>query len=391
MVFAAGLMAVGTAAAILFLLLTSSGTLDLFGRPLGTDFSSFFAAGRMALDGRAAAAYDWNAHFEMQRQIHGSDQPFPWSYPPIFLLVASLLALLPYVPALFVWQAGSLFAAAAVYSRIVRGRLALLFGFGFPAVLICLSHGQTGFLTAALMAGGLLAIRRNEWLAGLLFGLLAYKPQFGVLLPFVFAAGGYWRTFIAAAITVLGLFCVTFVLWGWPVWEAFLTSTQVTRVIVFEAGDTGFEKFQSAFAWVRLWSGPVPLAYMLQAAVALFVLVTCIWIWGSRAVPFRLKAAALLAGSLLVSPYTLDYDLVVLGMALAFLAAQGMEQGFRSWDKTVLAAGWFMPLVARTAAQAVYFPLGFLVLLIVFCLIVMRAYEAQGEGKNVAREQLALT
>lgn len=391
MIFAASLMTAGTVAAILFLVFTAKGTLDFLGRPLGTDFSSFYAAGRMALEGRAADAYNWAAHFDVQRQIHGSDQPFPWSYPPVFLLVASLFSLLPYVPAFFVWQAASLFAAMAAYRKIIPGNIALLFGFGFPAVLICLGHGQTGFLTAALFAGGLLAIGRNEVLAGVLFGLLAYKPQFGVLLPFVLAAGGYWRTFASAAVTVIALFGVTLALWGWPVWEAFFASTQATRVIVFEAGDTGFEKFQSAFAWVRLWHGPVLLAYALQAAVALYVLVACVWMWRRAGVPFRLKAAALLTGSLLVSPYTLDYDFVVFGMALAFLAAEGMERGFRSWDKTIIALAWFAPLLARTVAQAVYVPLGFLVLSAVFSLVVMRAREVQRDGKNVAPGQLAVT
>ena len=391
MIFTAGLMAAGTIAAILFLFITGTGTLDFAGRPLGTDFSSFFAAGRMVLEGRAAEAYDWVQHFEMQRRIHGSEQQFPWSYPPIFLLVASLFALLPYIPSFLAWQGASLLAAAVAYSKIIRGPLALLVGFGFPATLICLGHGQTGFLTAALMVGGLLAIRRSELLAGVLFGLLAYKPQFGVLLPFVLAAGGYWRAFFAAAATVLGLLGITLALWGWPVWEAFLVSTSATRVIVFEAGDTGFEKFQSAFAWVRLWGGSVLLAYAMQALVASYVLVVCIWMWRTASIPFRIKAAALLVGSLLISPYTLDYDFVVLGMALAFIVAEGMEHGFRPWEKTVLALAWFAPLLARSMAKLSFLPIGFFMLSIVFLLIADRAREARRSRKNVAPEQLALT
>ncbi|MBL4756899.1 MAG: DUF2029 domain-containing protein, partial [Rhizobiales bacterium] len=36
----------------------SSNGLDPYGRPIGTDFSNVFAAGRMVLDGNAAGAYD---------------------------------------------------------------------------------------------------------------------------------------------------------------------------------------------------------------------------------------------------------------------------------------------------------------------------------------------
>src|SRR5215207_3103529 len=323
-------MLAGTLAAVGLLVATANGSLDLYGRPIGTDFSSFWTAGRMALAGQAPQTYDWNAHFEIQRQTHGTDMFFPWSYPPTFLLVASGFALLPYLPALLVWQATTLIAAAATLRNILPGPRALLVGVSFPAVLVCLGHGQTGFLTAALLTGGILALPTREVLAGILFGLLAYKPQFGLLLPFVLAAGGYWRAIGAAAASVLASVVLTLAVWGWPVWQAFIDWLPLTRTIAFEAGDTGFEKFQGAFAWVRLWGGSLTLAYGLQAVVTGGALVGCVWIWRAD-VDHRLKGAALITGVLLSSPYVLDYDLVVFGMALALLAAHGFDRGFLRW------------------------------------------------------------
>jgi alpha-1,2-mannosyltransferase len=378
MTFAAGAMVAGTAIALGVLFFTATGTLDRFGRPLGTDFSSFWTAGRMALEGHAAQAYDWAQHLAMQQRTHGTDMFFPWSYPPVFLAVAAAVAALPYVPALLAWQAASLLAALAAFRAILPDRRALLFGFGFPAVLICLGHGQTGFLTAALLTGGILALPRHEILAGILFGLLAYKPQFGLLLPFVLAAGGYWRAIAAAAATVLASVGVTLALWGWPVWQAFLDWLPLTQRIVFEAGDTGFEKFQSIFAWVRLWGGPLTLAYGLQGLVTLGALAGCLWTWRSGA-DHRLKGAALLTGVLLSSPYVLDYDLVAFGMALALLAAHGLERGFHPWEKTALALAWLVPVCAREVAQLTYLPLGFLMLAAVFVLIVLRVRAETAE------------
>jgi alpha-1,2-mannosyltransferase len=372
--FAAWMMCAGMAAAMFFLFLNSHGLLDYAGRPLGTDFSSFWSAGRVALQGRAAEAYDWSAMAIAQREFLGTEKLSPWSYPPVFFLIVTPLAMLSYLPAYFLWQGASLCAAAAAYRKILPRRDALVFGFGFPAVFICLGHGQTGFLTAALMAGGLLALRKQEIVAGVLFGLLIYKPQFGVLLPVALAAGGYWRAFAAAAITVLAAAGATYLIWGWPVWQAFFDSLSLTRTVVFEAGDTGFEKFQSAFSWVRLWHGPVALAYALQAFVAVAVAAAVFWIWRSR-ISFALQAAALLAGSLLVSPYTLDYDFVVFGMALAFLVAHGFAAGFRAWDKTLIAFAWFVPVIARSIAKAAYLPAGFFMLAAIFVLIVVRASE----------------
>jgi hypothetical protein len=157
---------------------------------------------------------------------------------------------------------------------------------------------------------------------------------------------------------------------------------------VFEAGNTGFEKFQSAFALVRLWHGPLASAYALHAAVAAVTLAATIWIWRSTAA-FRLKGAALLTGSLLISPYTLDYDFVVFGMALALLVAHGFEHGFRDWDKTLLALAWISPLLARTFAKAIYLPVGFFMLVAIFALIVVRAREQQAAGAAAPRHSLA--
>jgi alpha-1,2-mannosyltransferase len=372
MTFVAVAMIVGTVASLVFLFGTASGTLDRLARPLGTDFSSFWTAGRMALEGRAALAYDWTSHWAMQRETHGIEMFFPWSYPPMFLLVAAAIAALPYVPALIVWQSASLLAALAAFRAILPQPRALLFAFGFPAVLVCLGHGQTGFLTAALLAAGVLALPRNETLAGIFFGLLAYKPQFGLLIPFVLLAGGYWRAIAAATATVLASVAVTTAIWGWPVWQAFLDSIPLTQKVVFETGNTGFEKFQSIFAWVGLWGGPLRLSYALQGIVTLGTLAGCVWIWWSP-VAHRLKGAALLTGVLLSSPYVLDYDLPAFGLALALFVAHGLERGFQPWEKTTLALAWIMPVAAREFTRLTYVPIGFLSLAAIFLLILQRA------------------
>jgi hypothetical protein len=384
--FTALLTLAGTVAALAYLFVSATGTVDAFGRPLGTDFSSFWSAGQLALQGQAPAAYDWTILNKLQEDTHGVPWFAPWSYPPVFFLVAMPLAALPYVPALVAWQGASAALALAAFRRILPGWRALLAAAAFPAGLVCLGHGQTGFLTAALLAGGVLALPRSQVLAGVLFGLLVYKPQLGVLIPFVLAAGGYWRAFLSAAATVLACVAVTLAIWGWPVWQAFLDALPLIGGIAFEAGSTGFFKFQSAFAWMRLWGASVEVAYAVQAVVSATVLVGCAWAWRA-AVDLRLKGAALITGAMLCSPYMLDYDLVAFGMALAFLAAHGMAHGFRRWEKTLLALGWFMPLIARELSRATLIPIGFLVLLGVFAFIMLRVRQAQPD--RVVREPAA--
>src|SRR5882757_7047371 len=86
------------------------------------------------------------------------------------------------------------------------------------------------------------------------------------------------------------------------------------------------------------------------------------WLWHSDAA-FELRAAALAAGSLLATPYVLDYDLVVLAVAIGLFARHGLRQGFRDFEISLLAAAWIMPLLSRGIADATGIPLGLIVLL----------------------------
>jgi hypothetical protein len=112
---------------------------------------------------------------------------------------------------------------------------------GFGAVFVNLTHGHNGFLTAALFAGALANLETKPLLAVLLYGLLAYKPQFGVMIPLALAAGGYWRSFDAAAVTILLLVLTVTALFGVEVWTAFLDASHFTRTVVLEQGSSGFE------------------------------------------------------------------------------------------------------------------------------------------------------
>src|ERR1035437_4245506 len=86
-----------------FLIVTSDGLNDRLGRPLGTDFSNVYAAGTYVLDGQPTAPFDPPRQFAREQAIFGPATPFyGWHYPPFFLGLAALLALMPYGLALAV-------------------------------------------------------------------------------------------------------------------------------------------------------------------------------------------------------------------------------------------------------------------------------------------------
>jgi alpha-1,2-mannosyltransferase len=410
-------------ASLLFLVVTAHGAVDRQGRPIGTDFSDVYAAGTYVLDGNPDAPFAPPQQYAREQVIFGAATPFyGWHYPPYFLFVAGALAKMPYGVALAVWQASTLALYLLTIWAIVspsprrregrgegaftldsdlrrsdslRGPLTLasldlspragrgdhflwfLLALAFPAVLINIGHGQNGFLTAALLSGALVALDRRPIIAGILFGLLVYKPQFGLMIPLALVAGGRWRCFAAAAATIAVLTLVTTLAYGPQVWHAFLVSTQFSRTVVLEQGSTGWQKIQSLFSWARMWGAPIPLAYALQAVLTIALGAGIVWVWRSAASP-ALKSTALCLAAILATPYSLDYDMMVLAPAIAFFAVDGVTRGFRPWEKTALAALWLVPLVARSVAQATLIPLGVPAMLAVFALVLRRAELDRG-------------
>jgi alpha-1,2-mannosyltransferase len=374
---------IASAAGFLFLVVSAHGDIDRQGRPLGTDFSNVYAAGTYVRDGNPDAPFDPPTQYAREQAIFAKATPFyGWHYPPYFLFIAGALAKMPYGLALAVWQAASfalyllmIWAIMSAPSPLAERRgdyLWLLLALAYPAVLINIGHGQNGFLTAALLGGALVILDRRPLVAGILIGLLVYKPQFGLMIPLALIAGGRWRTFAAAAATVVALTLATTIVFGPAVWHAFLLSTKFSRTVVLEQGQTGWQKIQSVFSWARMWGAPIPLAYALQTALTLALGVAIVWLWRSAA-SRALKSAALCLAAILATPYSLDYDMMVLAPAIAFFAVDGLARGFRPWEKTALAALWLVPLVTRSIAQATLIPLGVPAMLALFILIIRRA------------------
>ena len=136
-------------------------------------------------------------------------------------------------PALLIWQASTL--AGYVYSiRRITEDLPnwLLPALAYPAVFVNLTHGHNGFLTAMLFGLALLSLNKRPIIAGLLIGCLAYKPHFGLLIPLALLAGGYYRTFASAAVTVIALCAASTLAFGMEIWPAFFDSFSASKNIV---------------------------------------------------------------------------------------------------------------------------------------------------------------
>jgi arabinofuranan 3-O-arabinosyltransferase len=298
-----------------------------------TDFINVYAAGRMALEGDAALAYDWDLHKQVQVGILGRSYAghFAWHYPPPFLFVASALACLPYAVAYAAWPLISLVPFLLAMRAIVGRSLGLLLALGFPVVLTNVWIGQNGFLTAALVGGALLFMPTRPIVSGICLGLLTYKPQYGVLFPLVLIATAQWRVFVSASLVALLLAAVSWLAFGTASWLGFIQGLPLVEQAFLSDGRAVWGKLQSVFATVRYFGGGKQLAWLLQIATTVVVAAALVALWRSRA-RYAIKAAALAAGVLLATPYLFFYDVMVLAIAVAFLVRDGLRRGFQSYE-----------------------------------------------------------
>jgi len=242
-------------------------------------------------------------------------------------------------------------------------------------VLTTLGHGQNAFLSAALIGAGAGWLDRRPVLAGVAFGLLAFKPHLGLLLPVALIAGARWKTFAAAAVTVALFAGASVAAFGVEAWRGFLANGALARATL-ELGLVEPGKMVSAFAAVRVLGGPTGLAYAAQGCIAVGAALGLGWAIRKRPSGGAEAALIVLAASL-ASPFLLDYDLAMLAFPLAWLAMQGVANGFRPWEKITLVAAYVLPVVARPLAMSAHLPLAPLALATLFVLILRRVANAE--------------
>ena len=125
-----------------------------------------------------------------------------------------------------------------------------------------------------------------------------------------------------------------------------------------------------------MWGGSVPLAYAAQASVT--VLAVALAVFVSRKGSIGNRSAAVMAAALLCTPYVLDYDLVVLTMAVAFLATDILRRGALRWEVTILAFAWIVPLFGRQVTGVTLIPLELTAIIAILALAVRRAILLDG-------------
>ena len=340
--------------------ISNPGLVDRAGHLKGADFLQFYVLGHLAADGAADVLYD-NVAYEnaTRRLVPETDETFPPVYPPQVSVFFAPLSVLSYGWAALVWSLVST-VLYAVSCLVVWRRCGALAPFGVvigwlavgsPAFFNLVGHGQTTSVVVALLVGMFVALRTGRpVLAGMLLGLLAYKPQVGIAAGLTLLAAREWRIVIGAVVGVAASVAVGWLHYGTPTlleYAGVLAQPgQLTMIVE--------QKLHHSHSLRTLWALLVPWR---PAAMTLYV-VTAAWVlrhtlraWQSQA-PLERRFAVLLFATVLVSPHAFVYDLVILAPAMIILANWSLANAahpFSPVTRVLLVAAWLAPAVGLLA------------------------------------------
>jgi hypothetical protein len=323
-------------------------------RDLGLDFLAFYYGGTCARTGHFENIYNLEATKQFDREISRREQlnldngfgPF-WN-PPFAAWMFAPLSALPYHMALLCWW-GIGFACLGVSLAILCtmigggwrtwGLIPLLVMTSMP-FFQAFSHGQNSFVSLLLLTITVALWRAEKSLAaGLVCGLLFYKPQLGAVVAMILCISLGWRALLGIGITLAALLLVTVLT---------MPGTLHTFLFVMPANLRLMQESHSDYIWerhvtlrtfwrilVQGWSkGPDhPATFIgwgiceltLLAGLGLVVLRSLRReLWQQRT--DRLIAATVVTMPLLM-PFYFDYDLLLLSVAAVLYVADRQRDG----------------------------------------------------------------
>jgi hypothetical protein len=317
-------------AAFSFLSAAAVAVIVLYSRHNPVDFLSYWAAGKLALDGHAALAYDIAVHKSVEQAAAPIAGLLPFPYPPLFLLFVSPFGLLPFWISFPAWIA----VTGIAYVLAVRRFCPLPYALAHPSVLSNSLIGQNAFLTSAIFIGGAELLARRPYIAGAILGLLVMKPQLAILLPVAMLAGREWKAIFAASVSVSASLLFALVIFGPAAYQGFFQILPLYAEAM-QASRWPWGEIASTFALLRKLGIAETTALIVHGIVALGAAVVTARAWWLR---LDERVPILASAAMLIPPYVFTYDGLLLVSPLTFL----ITRGHQLWASTIV---WLLCLL----------------------------------------------
>jgi alpha-1,2-mannosyltransferase len=369
---------------------------DLRESPFAGDFLQEWVGARAVATGQAERLYDlaWIQRYQHDPSQVGfewsKDQYLPMVYPPFYYLLLAPIAAIPYFWAAWSWAvvmvAGWWLATWTMLRAAVAQegafRLSTPVGRGsqfdwaaslpwlftvsllFPPLLESLISGQKGTICLAILTGTFVLLNAGRPMAaGMLYGLIAFKPQLALCIGLAMLFSRQWR-FVAGALGTLAVLLTAGLGLGVGVWGEYLQWGLQSGSYAETPGYSLAKSHSLHTLFLPHTEGPLGWAQRIASWLLVGLVVNWLRRLLSGGLAFgeghgAVQFSGLVIATVLLSPHFYTYDLTILLLPIALLSCPGVRErlpGRGAW-KTAFPAAVFVagavgaPLAGVTGVQ----------------------------------------
>jgi hypothetical protein len=318
---------------------------------LGGDYPAFYGAGRIIAHGNWHNLFNPEEQIKTQKDLYPNEinvfMPFP--YPPFVAVAYYPLALMPYrlsyvihtiimIAAIFL----TVYLLRPLHDQVRKNYLFFVCVIlSFYPMLRAILGGQNTSITLLLVAlSWRLAIGNKDLLAGVILGLLLFKPQFGLLFGGLYMLSGRWAASIGILVSAIVLYGIGTLISG-PMWishwyQFSVWLSQADAAINYDKAVSWLGFCQAVIGWNN------HLALFIGWAMSAVMLVTSslVWLIGGRRADLTAQTAIGTTALLLIPPHVNYYD-VSLALFTCLTMAGKIAKG--SWFPL-----WFLWILGFT-------------------------------------------
>jgi len=360
-----------------------SGDRNFAGTIKGPDFLQFYTMGFLVNSGRTSALYDTTRFHEAQVGLVPTSGPelYPPVYPPHVALIFSPFSRLSFSTATFLWNMltvllfGGVIVTAwkAVSDQLRDGVFVVAAAAAFPPFWSLILFGQATIVIVLAFWLAWVALKDGRrFLAGVAFGALLFKPQFGLPVAIIVLVSRDWPIVFGGLVSVAVQYVVVVLTLGRDVVRAY---ANFVPIMIRYADLLEPKPFQSHSLRALTRLAPVSVGLPLWVMLSGVVLALAVGVWRSEA-PASVQVGVCTMAALLINPHVIVYDAAVVGAPILWLGGYiqrvGSEADARDYwicvywlfvtflmptafligvQVSVLLMIWLLILIARTVAD----------------------------------------